>query len=58
SDEVMSQLTTVNIGAWETEMDSVGEYLKTYGDRLPAAVWDEYNKTRAGLKAATEAEAA
>lgn len=58
SDEVMSQLTTVNIDAWETEMDSVGEYLETYGDRLPAAVWDEYSKTRAGLKAAKEAQAA
>lgn len=58
ADDVMAKLTTVNIDAWETEMDSVGEYLETYGDRLPAAVWDEYNKTRSALKAAKEAEAA
>jgi phosphoenolpyruvate carboxykinase (GTP) len=58
ADDVMAQLTTVNIDAWETEMDSVGEYLETYGDRLPAAVWDEYRKTREGLKAAREVAAA
>lgn len=58
ADDVMAQLTTVNIDAWETEMNSVGEYLETYGERLPAAVWDEYRKTRDALKAAKEAEAA
>ena len=34
--ETMEALLTVNTEQWKTEMASVGEYLKSYGDRLPA----------------------
>jgi len=34
--ETMNALLSVNVDQWKTEMESVGEYLQSYGDRLPA----------------------
>jgi GTP-dependent phosphoenolpyruvate carboxykinase len=32
----MEALLSVNADQWKDEMESVGEYLRRYGDRLPA----------------------
>jgi phosphoenolpyruvate carboxykinase (GTP) len=34
--ETMEALLSVNTDQWKVEMESVGEYLRSYGDRLPA----------------------
>jgi len=36
SPETMDALLAVNTDQWKAEMESVGEYLQSYGDRLPA----------------------
>lgn len=35
SPETMEALLTINTEQWKAEMESVGEYLRSYGDRLP-----------------------
>jgi phosphoenolpyruvate carboxykinase (GTP) len=35
SEETMQSLLSVDIGQWQQEMTSIGEYLETYGERLP-----------------------
>ena len=42
SDETMNALLSVHVEQWQAEMDSVGEYLDSYGDRLPAALKDQH----------------
>jgi phosphoenolpyruvate carboxykinase (GTP) len=37
----MDALLSVNVEQWQAEMDSVGEYLRSYGERLPAALESE-----------------
>ena len=36
--DTLATLLSIDADAWRGEMDSVGEYLATYGDRLPAAL--------------------
>ncbi|MCH7538593.1 MAG: phosphoenolpyruvate carboxykinase (GTP) [Proteobacteria bacterium] len=38
SDAAMTALTSIDRDQWRAEMESIGEYLDTYGDRLPAAL--------------------
>jgi phosphoenolpyruvate carboxykinase (GTP) len=40
--ETMEALLSVNIDAWRDEMDSVGEYLDSFGERLPAKLKQEH----------------
>ena len=42
ADETMEALLSVNVQQWRDEMDSVGEYLRSYGDRLPEALSKEH----------------
>ena len=42
ADETMDALLSVNVEQWRDEMDSVGEYLRSYGDRLPEALSEEH----------------
>jgi phosphoenolpyruvate carboxykinase (GTP) len=35
SDDVMEALLSVNVEQWKSEMDSVGEYFSSFGDRVP-----------------------
>ncbi len=35
SEETMQSLLSVDIGQWQQEMTSIGEYFETYGERLP-----------------------
>ena len=47
----MHKLTTINPETWAQEMEAVGEYLETYGDRLPAALREEQQRIKAELDA-------
>jgi len=38
SEETMQSLLSVDIGQWQQEMTSIGEYFETYGERLPDAL--------------------
>jgi len=44
SDETMQALTSIDKAQWLEEMDAIGEYLDSYGDRLPAALKAEQQK--------------
>jgi phosphoenolpyruvate carboxykinase (GTP) len=50
--EDMEALLSVNIDAWREEMDSVGEYLDSYGERLPTALKKEHTIVVEELKKA------
>jgi len=52
SAETMDALLSVNLDAWREEMDSVGEYLDSYGERLPAALKKEQQEVLAELQKA------
>ena len=38
TEEIMQSLLSVDVGQWQQEMTSIGEYLETFGDRLPQAL--------------------
>jgi phosphoenolpyruvate carboxykinase (GTP) len=44
SDEALKQLLAVNPEQWQVEMEQVGEYLASYGDRLPDQLRAEHEK--------------
>ena len=51
--DTMQSLLNVDVGRWKEEMDSVGEYLESYGDRLPAVLRQEYQEVVEDLKKAS-----
>ena len=51
SDDVMNSLLSINVDQWKSEMDSVGEYLESYGARLPDALREEHRAIVEALKA-------
>ena len=50
--ETMSALTTIDPQQWQQEIDAIGEYLETYGERLPEQLRAEQQNVAAALKAA------
>jgi len=50
SAEDLEFLLTVDTGTWKQEAALIPEFFKTFGDHLPAELWDEYEKliTRLG----------
>ena len=44
SDEALAQLLSVNREQWQVELEQIGEYLDSYGDRLPAELRAEHAK--------------
>jgi phosphoenolpyruvate carboxykinase (GTP) len=48
----MEDLLSVYIEQWKAEMESVGDYLDSYGDRLPAELKQEHAEVTAELKKA------
>jgi phosphoenolpyruvate carboxykinase (GTP) len=44
SDETMRALTSIDKAQWLEEMSAIGEYLDSYGDRLPKALKAEQQK--------------
>ncbi|MBJ90479.1 MAG: phosphoenolpyruvate carboxykinase (GTP) [Woeseia sp.] len=53
TDQTMQELLSVNVEQWKIEMDSVGEYLHSYGERLPEDLKNEYDELVAKLKIAS-----
>ena len=47
----MRKLTTINPLSWSQEMDAVGEYLDSFGDRVPQALREEQHRIKAELDA-------
>ena len=44
SDEALAQLLSVNREQWQVELEQIGEYLDSYGDRLPMELRAEHAK--------------
>ena len=53
TDQTMNELLSVNVDQWKIEMDSVGEYLHSYGERLPEDLKHEYDELVAKLEIAS-----
>jgi phosphoenolpyruvate carboxykinase (GTP) len=53
SEETMQSLLSVDVGKWQQEMTSIGEYLETYGDRLPDALREVHKKVVNDLQEAS-----
>lgn len=49
SAEALSALLAVDKAGWQQEMHEIAEYLKTYGERTPQALFDELQKTQQQL---------
>jgi phosphoenolpyruvate carboxykinase (GTP) len=50
NEETMRALLAVNVDQWKNEMDSVGSYLSSFGDRLPAELKREHEKVVSALR--------
>jgi len=48
-DETMQALTSIDTAQWQEEMSAIGEYLDSYGERLPEALKAEQEKVVAAL---------
>jgi len=46
---VLDQLLTVDAAGWQQEADSVTEFLSGFGDRVPAALYDQLNTLKQKL---------
>ena len=53
TDDTMEALLSVNVDQWNDEMVSVGEYLDSYGERLPDALREEHRNVVDALKKAS-----
>ena len=51
--DTVESLLSVDIGQWQSEMDTFGEYLQSYGERLPKALQQEYDAVVTALKNAS-----
>jgi len=49
SAENLAALTSIDRDQWQAEMKSVGEYLESYGDRLPEALREQHKAIAADL---------
>jgi phosphoenolpyruvate carboxykinase (GTP) len=45
----LKQLLTVDKAEWQAELPGIREHLKTFGDRMPKPLWEEYHKLEARL---------
>jgi phosphoenolpyruvate carboxykinase (GTP) len=45
----MAALTSIDKEQWQTEMNAIGEYLDSYGERLPDALRQEQQRVVAEL---------
>jgi len=53
SQDTVKSLLSVDVEQWQAEMDSFGEYLQSYGERLPKALQQEYDAVVTALKEAS-----
>ena len=50
SEEAQAKLFGFDHAGWSAEFDSIGEYLREYGPRMPQALHDEQQRIAAALK--------
>jgi phosphoenolpyruvate carboxykinase (GTP) len=50
NDKAMQELLSVDVEQWLTEMESVGEYLTGFGERLPEALRQEHERVLSELR--------
>ena len=55
SDDDLTALTSIDTAQWQTEIAAIGEYLQSYGDRLPADLLSEQQRVAAELEEAVGA---
>ena len=48
-EETIAELLAVDSGAWRREADEIGQYLESYGDRLPGGLREEVNRLKSRL---------
>ena len=48
--DILEVLLSVDVNQWKTEMDSIGEYLAGFGDRLPPELKQEYQRVSSALR--------
>jgi len=48
--DALRALTSIDIGQWQVEMDAIGDYFESYGERLPQALESELATVEANLK--------
>src|SRR5690606_35699210 len=48
--DVLDLLLSIDVNQWKTEMDSIGEYLASFGDRLPAELEQEHQRVLNALQ--------
>ncbi len=53
SEQTLADLTSIDTAQWQAELASIGEYLESYGDRLPRELRDEQQRVAAALAAAS-----
>ncbi len=51
--ETMDALLSVNVEQWKQEMDSIGEYLQSYGERLPDGLQNQHRQIVNDLQSAS-----
>jgi len=42
--EKLEELLEVNPGEWDRETEDAGKFFEKFGDRMPAELWEEFNK--------------
>ncbi len=58
TDATMNELLAVDPASWRQEMQEIGEYLRSFGSRIPAQLMEEHGKTMEKLAAVQPAHAA
>ena len=53
NDKALQELLSVDVEQWLTEMESVGEYLSGFGERLPEALRQEHERVLSELREAS-----
>ena len=51
SEDTLRQLLSVDSAQWRAELDDIGQYLASFGDRLPPELSSEHDKIRRALEA-------
>ena len=54
TEDTMQTLLSINAEQWLDEMNSIGEYLEEYGDRLPDDLRQEHQRVLDAVKQANQ----
>ena len=54
TEDTMQTLLSIDAGQWLDEMNSIGEYLEEFGDRLPEDLRQEHQRVLDAVKQANQ----